>query len=150
MSVFKEKIIAGCKSVLEEKNRSLTGDLESINDSISRETKSSAGDKHETARARMQFEQEKLVSAIEDVKCMISALGNIRPLESSEAIFTGSVVETNQGIFFIAVPIGKITVDGREVFVISPQSPVGKVLMGLRAHDTFTLNDRIYSVESYY
>jgi hypothetical protein len=150
MTVLKEKVIAECKRLLNDKRASLSGDLESIAESMSNESKSSMGDKHETARARMQSEFEQLETYRNDVNTLIQTLERINPLEVAESVFTGTIVETNNGTFFLAIPLGKIVVDGREIFVISPISPMGKVLMGLRAHDNITVNGLSYRVNSFY
>jgi transcription elongation GreA/GreB family factor len=150
MTGFKEKIIIECKKHLDVKKASLLGSLEEINESLTSETKSSAGDKHETARSKMQFEQGKLNSQLAELNDLVNELEKINPQAIAETIFTGTVVETNNGTFFIAVPLGKIKIEEREVYVISAQSPIGKLMMGLRQHDTFSVNDIHYRIEKYY
>lgn len=150
MTGFKEKIIIECKRLLDEKKASLLGSLQEITESMASETKSSAGDKHETARAKMQFEQGKLNAQLSELNELVNELEKINPSIISETIFTGTIVETNNGTFFIAVPLGKIKIEFREVYVISAQSPIGKLMMGLRQHDTFTVNGVNYRVERFY
>ena len=60
MKDFKEALIRLCEQKLLEKARLLGQDVEELKRSMETETKSSLGDKHETARARMQAEEEKL------------------------------------------------------------------------------------------
>ena len=57
---FKQKIFAACLASLDEKINSLKTSLLELEEGSENDTKSSAGDKHETARAMMQIEQEKL------------------------------------------------------------------------------------------
>jgi transcription elongation GreA/GreB family factor len=150
MEGLKEKIVSECKQQLVERKERLNVLITEMSESMTAETKSTVGDKHETARARMQSEQEKLQGQLSEISDQISKLEKIDVAVLHESIFTGTLIETNNGIFFIAVPLGKVTVSGREIMVISPLSPVGKLLMGLRKHDTFTLNGANYRVERFY
>jgi transcription elongation GreA/GreB family factor len=150
MKLFKQQVIDACKSRLGQRKASLAAALLGITESMQHETKSSVGDKHETSRARMQSEQDKLQGQLNEISDQEQELLRIDPLSISESIFSGTVVETNQGIFFIAIPLGKIIADSRYVMVVSPGSPIGKLLMGLRTHDVFELNGLSYTIESYY
>ena len=51
------------------------------------------------------------------------------------------------GLFFIAVSLGKITIDKTAYFVISSASPIGKNLIGLKPNDNFTFNGKNYIIE---
>ena len=57
---MKLKIHSHCLQILNQKIEELSNALNTATESANNETKSSAGDKHETARAMMQIEQEKL------------------------------------------------------------------------------------------
>ncbi len=111
------------------------------------ETKSTAGDKHETALAMLQIEQAnkrtKLQEAIEQ-KAVIEKLGNVT---NTNKIVHGSLVKTNKGYFYISVAMGKAVVDKIAVMAISPQSPLGAKLMGLCVHDAVEINGNVYVVQ---
>ncbi len=64
---FKQKIYAHCCNLLDEKIRSLKSSLQELEEGSVNDTKSSAGDKHQTARAMMQIEQEKLGKQLNEV-----------------------------------------------------------------------------------
>ena len=64
------------------------------------ETKSSLGDKHETSRARMQSEQEKLGWQMDELKGQYELLYKVDSEKSVEIISNQNLVYTNHGIFF--------------------------------------------------
>ena len=47
----------------------------------------------------------------------------------------GSLVTTDQGVYFIAIGVGAVNVDGETVYAISIQSPIGQALAGKRVGD---------------
>ncbi len=75
--MLKTELAAHCLRILEEKMDAIQGDLDELIHSIQGESKSSAGDKHETARAMMNLEQEKLGRQMEEVLKMQDSLQQI-------------------------------------------------------------------------
>ncbi len=142
---FKTKILEECKRIIDEKLHQLTSALNDITESSNSESKSSAGDKHETGKAMAHIEQEKLSKQLSEVKTQKNELNKIPLVTSASKITAGSLVETDNGLFFIAVSIGKIKVNSTEVFVVSPQSPIGLALLELKGN-SFELNAKKYTV----
>ena len=60
----------------------------------------------------------------------------------------GSLVTTTNGVFFLAISIGPIQLDKNQYFVISPESPVGKLLIGKKPGARISWNDKEYIVQS--
>ena len=114
--------------------------------SANEETKSSAGDKYETGRAMAQLEIEKNAQQLTASLKIKNALDQMRIDETFETVQSGSLVETNRGIFFIAISIGKVTVHGESYVVIAPASPLGKQLIGSRSGETRTFNKLPYEI----
>ena len=94
------------------------------------ETKSSAGDKYETGRAMMQVEQEKNELQWQQANQLKQTLNQIDIKPNYDKVSPGSLVTTNQGIYFIAIGIGKIKINDDIYFCISMESPIGKLLQG--------------------
>ena len=94
------------------------------------ESKSSAGDKHETARAMMQLEHEKISRQLDDLHRQKNALEKIDITIGSSKIINGSLIKANSSYMFLSVAIGKINVDGKTVMVFSSQSPIGLKMLG--------------------
>jgi hypothetical protein len=127
---FKKKLIELCKTTLRRKIELISFSMDEINTSMESETKSSVGDKHETARARMQAELEKLVWQMDELKAQYAQLEKIDPERSNEVISSQNIVVTNRATFFIAVALGKVELAGQDIYVISPDSPIAKKAFG--------------------
>ena len=67
-------------------------------------------------------------------------------LETADKIRGGSLVEVNDNLYFIATGIGKITIDGYEVMVISKEAPISQVLMNKKAGDEFSWNGNQWKI----
>jgi hypothetical protein len=112
------------------------------------ESKSSAGDKHETTRSLLQLEQEKHTKQLQDVIGLKEKLVRIDPLLHSEIVSTGSIVLTSAGNFYIAIAAGKLIIDDTVYFSISPNSPIALKLMGLKVNDRVQFNGITYDIAS--
>ncbi len=106
------------------------------------ETKSSAGDKHETGRAMLQLEMEKASQQFASISSMREVLRKMDVSKKNEIGKLGSLIFTNSGIYFLAISIGQININGSDIFVISPSSPIGNLLLGKIKGDIFRFNDK--------
>jgi hypothetical protein len=73
---------------------------------------------------------------------MKALLEKLNPHVVSHKINSGSLIKTNIGYFYIAVALGKLKLDYLELYVMSPQSPMAKKLIGLSVHDEFEMNSK--------
>ena len=111
------------------------------------ETKSSMGDKYETTREMVQQEINNLqIQLNENVRAKNSLkLINIHP---HHIIGSGSLVETDRGLFFIAVSLGEIIFEKKKIFIISPESPLAKALIGKKKDGEILLNNLKQSISN--
>ena len=113
------------------------------------EEKSSAGDKYETARAMGQLDRDMHGRQYEQARQERQLLERLNS-NPADLVGVGALVSTEaSGTFYLAVSIGKVSVEGTDVMVISPQSPLGQVLIGKRTNESFTFRgktDRILAV----
>ncbi|MGZ3932660.1 MAG: hypothetical protein ACXVP0_15440, partial [Bacteroidia bacterium] len=98
-------------------------------------------------RAMMQIEQEKLSGRLSEAMDQLATLKQT-DLQPASRIAKGSLVETDTCYFFLSIGMGKLIVDEKTVFVISPQSPLGLKLMGLKQHDNAELNGTRYVIRA--
>lgn len=145
---LKQKIYDCCMLKADERINSLHQILAGLKESGANETKSTAGDKHETAFAMLQIEQANTRSQLEDALQKKAALEKINPLLSAEQIVNGSLVKTNRGYLFISVALGKIKTAGIDVIVLSPQSPLGEKMMGLGEGEAAEVNGNRFEIMS--
>jgi transcription elongation GreA/GreB family factor len=144
---FKEKIFQLYKQKVDEKISVLKKSYDELSESAANETKSTAGDKHETALAMLQIEQENTGRQLKEAINQKSILEKIDPTLHTIEIVRGSIVNTNNGIFFMCIGLGKILVDENTVIALSPESPLGLQLMHLKQGDTFTFSGIDYIIE---
>lgn len=104
------------------------------------ETKSSMGDKFETSREMVQQEINTLQIQLNENRNARNSLKTINT-NLHQTIGLGSLVQTEKGFFYIAVSLGQIISNEQKIFVISTESPLGKVLFGKKKDDEITLNN---------
>jgi transcription elongation GreA/GreB family factor len=144
--VQKQQLIQACRDHFNSKISSLNIIINEVKESSNAESKSSAGDKHETSKAMMQLEIEKLGTQLKEAEEQLKEFEKINFSKASQIVEQGSLIETDKGYFFMAGSVGKLTVDDQTVFVISNRSPIALKLMGLNEKDTVSFNDVFYTV----
>jgi transcription elongation GreA/GreB family factor len=144
---FKEKIYRHYLQVIDDKIHMLNQVLADLKEAGANETKSTAGDKHETALAMVQIEQANVRKQLHEVQEQKAILLKINPAIAAPVVVPGSLVKTNNGYLFMSTALGKATIDGNVVISLSPQSPLGKNLVGLRVGETAIVNTIEYVVQ---
>lgn len=122
--------------------------LADLKESGANETKSTAGDKHETALAMLQIEQANTLTQLVGACLQKKALEKINPAIVATWVVPGSLIKTSRGYLFLSLSMGKATLDGITVTTVSPQSPLGIKLMGLKKGDTAEVNNNTFFIES--
>jgi hypothetical protein len=145
---LKQKIYNHYLQVINDKVQMLQQVLADLKESGSNETKSTAGDKHETALAMLQIEQANTRAQLQEVINKKDVLEKINPAVAAIKIVNGSLIKTNRGYLFLSVALGRAVVDGVTVMALSPQSPLGMQLMGLTVDGFAEINGNKYVVES--
>lgn len=113
---------------LDEKVKTAKQAVISAKESRDSETKSSAGDKHETGRAMSQIELENSEVQLSKVVNLRIELSQIDIEKEYNRVELGSLVDTNQGIYFISIGIGKVEINDETYYAISLASPIGSHL----------------------
>ena len=150
LSLLKQKVHDHFKKIINDKVFSLQKTLQDLIDSTRNETKSSAGDKYETTRAMLQIEQDNVKKQLQQAYEQKAAFEKVDLNTSTEIIKKGNLVKTDKGYFFVSTSLGKINVDGFLVRAISPESPLGSKLIGLKISETASVNGMSYTVQSIY
>lgn len=132
---------------MEERIASAKTAIQMAQASANEETKSSAGDKYETGRAMAQLEIEKDRVQLSEALKQKQMLDQILPEKKMSVAQLGSLVYTNQGNYFLAIPAGKMEMDGIVYYAVSPASPIGALLMGLNKGTTVTFNSKEIVIE---
>lgn len=140
----KIEVINYCLSLVETKLLELKTQNNLIQQSANNETKSSAGDKYETARAMAQLEMDKLQRQIWEQEKIQQSLQNVLQYSNFELVRNGALLVCNQFSILIAASIGEIFYENNRYLILSSESPLAKKLMNLKAGDAFDfLNEKV-------
>ncbi len=136
---IKEALLHKCQEYVAQRLQRIQGTIHDIQESLSSETKSTAGDKHETGRAMLQLEREKAGAQLAQVQKLQQIVTKI-DITNSTHIRLGSLVVTSQGQYFLSISIGKVEIEQQSYFVLAANSPIGKLLLGKTTGDSFNFN----------
>jgi len=147
---LKEELFRQCKSQLTSRHTTIDEILLNIAVSLKEETKSSAGDKHETGRAMLQLERENAGKQLAEIEKLEAILQRVSISVSSGPIHLGSIVMTSQYNYFISVPIGKIKTERGVFYAIGTGSPIGKLLLGKQEGDEVRFRESVLKIHAVY
>lgn len=149
-SEIKEKLLTECHLWIEERHQLINKTLADIKIALEEESKSSAGDKHETGRAMLQIERENAGHQLFEIENVEQSLTRVHITEPSGLIHLGSLVTTTQASYFLSISAGKFRFQEKDYFCIAPNSPIGKLLLGKQKGDSFKFHNdeiKIVSIE---
>lgn len=95
----------------------------------------------------MQLEQEKLSKQLNELLDQKSELEKISLSKTSKLVGKGTLIQSDKGLLFLSIGLGKINIDNETVFVISPQSPLGQKLIGKKENDAVEMNGTKYVIQ---
>ncbi|MCF6348794.1 MAG: hypothetical protein L3J20_10925 [Flavobacteriaceae bacterium] len=110
MNSLKRELYQTCVLFVKKREETVNQIITSNQKALTSETKSSAGDKHETGRAMLQLEMEKASQQLEGIYQIKTILAKIKLEDTSEFIKLGSLVITTQATYFLAISAGQIIV----------------------------------------
>jgi hypothetical protein len=148
METIKKEVIKAIEKELEERLSISTQTYNDALESRNNDTKSSAGDKYETSRAMMQQEMDNAEASIYQVRMFKNELQRLPVEEKSDIIISGSFVETDMGLYFIGLSLGKVEIQNQIVYAISTASPLGKMLLHKKVGDEINLNNTKQFIKS--
>lgn len=144
---FKQKTYHQFQQLLSDKISTLHQQLNELKESTANETKSTAGDKYETARAMLQIEQDNIRHQLQEALEQQTRFSSVDRKETNQEVVQGCLVRTNRGWLLLSVALGKTIIEGIPVIALSPQSPLGKELMGRKPGDKISINGFDYIIE---
>jgi transcription elongation GreA/GreB family factor len=144
--VKKQTVAQHCIQLLDDQIADIRLQMRELITHAANDAKSTAGDKHETGRAMMQLEQAQLGKQLHEAEVKRAAMASIDFQTEHTVIREGSFIQTSTDKLLIAAPIGKIEMEGESIFVITTASPLGKILLGKKAGDTVSFNQKTISI----
>lgn len=144
---IKEQLYDHCLEYVNSRLKNIQAAMQSAKDSANDDSKSSAGDKHETGRAMAQLEQEKLSSQLSEIEKLSHSLSTIIRGKSSSIPSPGSAIITDKGNYFISISAGKAEISNETYFIISPASPIGSAFIQNKGKSAFIFNNQNYNIK---
>jgi len=138
---IKKNLFEACLLFVNKKQQTISSIITSNKKALLSETKSSAGDKHETGRAMIQLEMEKAGAQLAEINEMNAVLKKIDIEKTSKIVCLGSLIITNKANYYLAISVGKITTNLVDYYAVSTNSPIGKQLLGKKIGDVIPFND---------
>ncbi|QHI37568.1 hypothetical protein IMCC3317_29480 [Kordia antarctica] len=145
---LKETLYNLCLKIVNERHANIEANFASIQEAMLSETKSSAGDKHETGRAMLQIEREKLGNQLAEIQKVKEILFKVNPKLVAEQGCLGSIVYTSQANYFISVSVGEISANNENFYAIASNTPIGKLLLGKKVGEKVSFRDQSFVVEA--
>ena len=145
--VRKSRILDAAHRYVSSKKDELNAELVALHEAQRSDTKSSAGDKHETGREMIAQEINKVQRALGQLTTYESDLQRIDPSTQLDSAMFGAFVKTEHGNYFLSTSLGRIDVDGSEVHCISMVSPLAKSLLGAHANDSRSVNGITHKIQ---
>lgn len=132
------------QEALSQTQQALSAAIEASQD----DTKSSAGDKYETGREMAQQDINRNKQQLFDNQQKLNLLQNLENTEPSTFIKDGNLVLTNKGNFYLSIGLGQVKIEEDSFYVISSQSPIGKMLLGKKEGEQFRFNQTEYHINN--
>ena len=148
MKNVKELICNELISIQSKKIKSLELLINSTKESRDTANKSSAGDKHETSRAKIQTEIDNYTKQLNLALKNLHTLKKLDNLKKHTLATQGSLITSDNGIFFISIGVGKFEIRSNNYFIISLPSPIGTAMKGLAKGEKFTFKGIKYSIKN--
>ena len=143
---LKQQLYSKCQEVLNSRLEVIQNSIKDIEDSFHSETKSSAGDKHETGRAMLQLEREKAGNQLAELKKLSETLQRINVNQLHNKVTLGSIVKTTELNYFISLSVGEIILGNEIYFGISMATPMGKLLLSKSVGDVINFRSKEFTI----
>jgi hypothetical protein len=148
MKDFKTKIYQRCMEFVLQRIETADTALKQAQEASNDVTKSSAGDKFETTREMMQQDIARNKNLLFDGQQNLQLLSSLEDAPAAvDTVRNGSLVYTSKGIFYISISAGQLKIEDQLVFAISAASPIGQLLIGKKAGESFSFNQNDYTIK---
>ncbi|MES2519632.1 MAG: transcription elongation factor [Bacteroidota bacterium] len=144
---MKSTILQYVKTYLDQRMQTSLDAMKAAQESANGESKSSAGDKYETSRAMGHLDRDmhaRMYQQTLEERKLVERIDETAPFRKGAL---GAFLKTSMGDFFLSVSIGQVDFEGKNVMIISPQSPIGALLMGKAVDDKFSFRGKEAVIE---
>ena len=116
------------------------GHLASLQEALTSEAKSTAGDKHETGRAMIHQEMRQVNDTLQRSQSALQEWTRMKQVQTAPVrVVSGVLVETTGPWVLVGLPLGKLSLDGGLVLGVSPEAPLAQAWHGAKVGDEVRL-----------
>lgn len=142
----RSEIFNAIETYLTHKINLLQQDITDLAADLAGDTKSSAGDKFETAREMSQQEISKLTQQVNEQKKWLSLTKNYATATNFVQVQAGCIVKTSMGNFVVGLPLGKIE-ELPTYYCIGNTAPLSQMLLNKKVGETINFQQQAISIE---
>jgi sortase (surface protein transpeptidase) len=139
---MKPIILTYVKTYLDQRMQTSLDAMNAAQESANGESKSSAGDKYETSRAMGHLDRDMHARMYQQTREERKLVERIDENINFKKGALGAFISSSMGDFFLSISIGQVKVDEKLIMIISPQSPIGALLMGKMVGDKFSFRGK--------
>ena len=140
------------KHLLDHVDKDLTeakARMASLKESLGAESKSSAGDKHETGRAMIHLEQERVQDTVGRLEHMRGILMQRAAQDKViQRVSSGALVETTGPWVLVGVPLGKVQLPDALVLCVGAEAPLAQQWHGAQPGDQVALGPQQLTIQA--
>ena len=123
--------------------------MASLKESLGAESKSSAGDKHETGRAMIHLEQERVQDTVGRLEHMRGVLvQRATQGKAIQRVSPGALVETTGPWVLVGVPLGKVQLPDALVLCVGVEAPLAQQWHGAQPGDQVVLGSQQLTIQA--
>ena len=123
--------------------------MASLKESLGAESKSSAGDKHETGRAMIHLEQERVQDTVGRLEHMRGILMQCAAQDKViQRVSPGALVETTGPWVLVGVPLGKVQLPDALVLCVGAEAPLAQQWHGAKPGDQVALGPQKLAIQA--
>lgn len=141
----KELYQQACNSIIKKINENKLA-MADLKESVGSESKSTAGDKHETGRAMIHLEQEKANKQMQNSLELKKVLDQVNLDKMYEEVSFGSLVITNKICFYLLAALGQYSIGENQYYFVSLHSEIAKAFMGKKAGEVVVFKNQSFTI----
>jgi len=135
LSLDKAAVLGSFRAALEAVVAECDRELAHLDEAAAGETKSSAGDKYETAREMISQARRLQLERRDKAARGLEWLSRLEPMRPYQAAAVGCLIETGKTAYLLGILTESVTVEGVAVQGLTLASPLGQALKGTRVGD---------------
>ena len=143
---IKRDLLELCNQQANKRIADYKNEIELIKESIESNDKVS-NEEDDSGNSKLLDDLEKNMSYLNEAQKTKEKLQLIKPNLVSDFVVLGSLVKTDSISFFLAISIGKVTLEDEDYYIISIQSPIGQLLKTKKKGDQIEFNSKLYKIK---